>query len=62
LGLPTTNLWVSYASAEAPLEQLIQEHKVTAKLQLAALKQVGELVEKTRRIFLKNLGGRAKVN
>jgi UDP-glucose 4-epimerase len=46
LGLPTANLELSDVSAVAPLEQLIQEHKVTAKLQLAALEQVGELVEK----------------
>jgi UDP-glucose 4-epimerase len=62
LGLPTANLELSDVSAVAALEALMREHKVTAVVHLAALKQVGELVEKTRRIFLKNLGGRAKVN
>ena len=46
LGLLTTNHEPSDASAVAPLDQLIQEHKVTAILHLAALEQAGESVER----------------
>jgi UDP-glucose 4-epimerase len=61
LGLPTAHLELSDASAVAALEQLITEHKVTAVVHLAALKQVGESVEKPEEYFLKNLGGQANL-
>ena len=61
LGLPTAHLELSDAGAVAALEQLITEHKVTAVVHLAALKQVGESVEKPEEYFLKNLGGQANL-
>jgi UDP-glucose 4-epimerase len=61
LGLPTAHLELSDASAVAALEQLITEHKVTAVVHLAALKQVGESVEKPEEYFSKNLGGQANL-
>jgi UDP-glucose 4-epimerase len=61
LGLPTAHLELSDASSVAALEQLITEHKVTAVVHLAALKQVGESVEKPEEYFLKNLGGQANL-
>ena len=61
LGLPTAHLELSDGSAVAALEQLITEHKVTAVVHLAALKQVGESVEKPEEYFLKNLGGQANL-
>jgi UDP-glucose 4-epimerase len=61
LGLPAANLELSDAGSVAALEQLITEHKVTAVVHLAALKQVGESVEKPEEYFLKNLGGQANL-
>lgn len=60
-GLPSLNLELSDASAVAVLERLIQEHKVTAVVHLAALKQVGESVEKPEEYFSKNLSGQANL-
>jgi UDP-glucose 4-epimerase len=61
LGLPTVNLELSDATAVATLEQLIREHKVTAVVHLAALKQVGESVKNPEEYFSKNLGGQANL-
>jgi len=61
LGLPSLNLELSAPDAVAALEQLITEHKVTSVVHLAALKQVGESVEKPEEYFLKNLGGQANL-
>ena len=61
LGLPTVNLELSDATAVAALEQLIREHKVTAVVHLAALKQVGESVKNPEEYFSKNLGGQANL-
>jgi UDP-glucose 4-epimerase len=61
LGLPAAHLELSDASAVAALEQLVTEHKVTAVVHLAALKQVGESVEKPEEYFFKNLGGQANL-
>ena len=61
LGLPSTNLELSDPGATAVLEQLMSAHKVTAVVHLAALKQVGESVEKPEEYFLKNLGGQANL-
>ena len=61
LGLPTTNLELSDPGALAVLEQLMAEHKITSVVHLAALKQVGESVEKPEEYFLKNLGGQANL-
>jgi UDP-glucose 4-epimerase len=61
LGLPTTNLELSDASAEPALEQLITQHKISSVVHLAALKQVGESVEKPEEYFTKNLGGQANL-
>ena len=60
-GLPAVNLELSDAGSIAALEQIITEHKVTAVVHLAALKQVGESVEKPEEYFLKNLGGQANL-
>ena len=60
LGLPTTQMELSAPTAVAALEQLMTEHKVTSVVHLAALKQVGESVEKPKEFFLENPGGRAK--
>jgi UDP-glucose 4-epimerase len=61
LGLPAANLELSDAGSVAALEQLITEHNITAVVHLAALKQVGESVEKPEEYFLKNLGGQANL-
>jgi UDP-glucose 4-epimerase len=61
LGLPAVHLELADAGSVAALEQLITEHKVTAVVHLAALKQVGESVEKPEEYFLKNLGGQANL-
>ena len=61
LGLPTLNLELSEAQSVGALEQLIQQHKITAVVHLAALKQVGESVEKPEEYFQKNLGGQANL-
>ena len=61
LGLPAANLELSDASAVAALEALIQEHKITSVVHLAALKQVGESVKYPEEYFLKNLGGQANL-
>lgn len=61
LGLPSTNLELSDPSAQDVLEDLIHTHKVTSVIHLAALKQVGESVEKPEEYFLKNLGGQANL-
>jgi UDP-glucose 4-epimerase len=61
LGLPTTNLELSDPSAIAVLEQLMTSHKVSAVVHLAALKQVGESVDKPEEYFLKNLGGQGNL-
>ena len=53
LGLPSTNLELSDEGATAALEQLMSQHKVTAVVHLAALKQVGESVERPEEYFLK---------
>jgi UDP-glucose 4-epimerase len=53
LGLPTTNLELSEASAVPALEQLIAQHKISSVVHLAALKQVGESVEKPEECFTK---------
>jgi UDP-glucose 4-epimerase len=60
-GLSSTNLELSDHGAVAILEQLMESHKVTAVVHLAALKQVGESVEKPEEYFLKNLGGQANL-
>jgi UDP-glucose 4-epimerase len=60
-GLPSTNLELSEPQAVATLERLISDHKVTSVIHLAALKQVGESVEKPEEYFLKNLGGQANL-
>ena len=52
-GLPSLNLELSDASEVAALERLIQEHKVTSVVHLAARKQVGESVEKIEENFFK---------
>jgi UDP-glucose 4-epimerase len=61
LGLPTTNLELSDPGAIAVLEQLMTSHKVNAVVHLAALKQVGESVDKPEEYFLKNLGGQGNL-
>jgi UDP-glucose 4-epimerase len=61
LGLPAVNLELSDASAVGTLETLIQEHKITSVVHLAALKQVGESVKNPEEYFLKNLGGQANL-
>lgn len=61
LGLPSTKLELSDPGATAVLEELMSGHKVTAVVHLAALKQVGESVEKPEEYFLKNLGGQANL-
>ena len=61
LGLPSTNLELSEQGSTAVLEELMRAHKVTAVVHLAALKQVGESVEKPEEYFLKNLGGQANL-
>jgi UDP-glucose 4-epimerase len=61
LGLPSTHLELSDQGATAALEHLMREHKVTSVVHLAALKQVGESVEKPEEYFLKNLGGQANL-
>ena len=53
LGLPSLNLELSAPDAVAALEQLITEHKVTSVVHLAALKQVGESVEKIEENFFR---------
>jgi UDP-glucose 4-epimerase len=60
-GLPSLNLELSAPHAVAALEQLILEHKVTSVVHLAALKRVGESVEKPEEYFSKNLGGQANL-
>ena len=60
-GLSVTHLELSEASAVGALEQLIAEHKITAVVHLAALKQVGESVQKPEEYFSKNLGGQANL-
>lgn len=60
-GLPVANLELSEPTAVAALEQLISEHKVTSVVHLAALKKVGESVEKPEEYFSKNLGGLANL-
>ena len=59
LGLPTSNVELSDASAAAALEQLITKHEISSVVHLAALKQVSESVEKPEEYFTKNLGGQA---
>jgi UDP-glucose 4-epimerase len=61
LGLPTTNLELSDPGAIAVLEQLMTSHEVSAVVHLAALKQVGESVDKPEEYFLKNLGGQGNL-
>lgn len=61
LGLPSLNLELAAPNAVAALEQLILEHKVTSVVHLAALKRVGESVEKPEEYFSKNLGGQANL-
>ena len=61
LGLPVVNLELSEPGSVGVLEQLISEHKITSVVHLAALKQVGESVEKPEEYFLKNLGGQANL-
>ena len=61
LGVPSTNLDLSAPNAISVLEGLMVEHQVTAVIHLAALKQVGESVEKPEEYFLKNLGGQANL-
>ena len=60
-GLSVTHLELSEAGATGVLEQLITEHKITSVVHLAALKQVGESVEKPEEYFSKNLGGQANL-
>ena len=60
-GLPSLNLELSAPNAVAALEQLILEHKVTSVVHLAALKRVGESVEKPEEYFSKNIGGQANL-
>ena len=55
------HLELSEAGATGVLEQLITEHKITSVVHLAALKQVGESVEKPEEYFSKNLGGQANL-
>ncbi|CAB4624318.1 unannotated protein [freshwater metagenome] len=61
LGLPTSHLELSTQGATSTLEALMTEHKVSAVVHLAALKQVGESVNKPEQYFLKNLGGQANL-
>ena len=61
LGVETLNLDLSHHTATAQLEALIAEHKVDRVVHLAALKQVGESVEKPEEYFQKNLGGQANL-
>jgi UDP-glucose 4-epimerase len=61
LGLPSANLELSDPDARGALEQLLSSHEVKAVIHLAALKQVGESVEKPEEYFLKNLGGQANL-
>jgi UDP-glucose 4-epimerase len=58
LGLPTTNLELSDASAVPALEQLITKNEISSVVHLAALKQVGESVEKPEEYFTKISVGR----
>jgi UDP-glucose 4-epimerase len=53
LGLPSLNLELSAPDAVAALEQLITKYKVTSVVHLAALKQVGESVEKIEENFFR---------
>jgi UDP-glucose 4-epimerase len=55
LGLLITNHELPNASAGSALEQLIQEHKVSSIVHFAALKQVGESVEKLKKISSESL-------
>lgn len=61
LDLPSANLELSDPSAVGLLEQLMSRHKVSSVVHLAALKQVGESVEKPEEYFQKNLGGQANL-
>ena len=61
LGLKAVKLELSEAGAIGELEQLIQSHKVSSVVHLAALKQVGESVENPEEYFLKNIGGQANL-
>jgi UDP-glucose 4-epimerase len=60
-GLPSLNLELSAEGATASLEQLMAQHKVTAVVHLAALKQVGQSVLQPEEYFQKNLGGQANL-
>ena len=60
-GLPSVNLELSGTHAVPALEQLLIEHKITAVVHLAALKQVGESVKNPEEYFSKNLGGQANL-
>lgn len=61
LGLKTLNLELSDHTAKDQLESLIRAEDVQAVVHLAALKQVGESVEKPEEYFQKNLGGQANL-
>jgi UDP-glucose 4-epimerase len=60
-GLISSNLDLSDQASIQALEQLIREHGIKQVIHLAALKQVGESVEKPEEYFLKNLGGQANL-
>lgn len=59
--LKTLNLELSDHTAQDQLESLIRAENVQAVIHLAALKQVGESVEKPEEYFQKNLGGQANL-
>ena len=61
LGVETLNLELSEHDAKDQLEAFISRHKVDSVVHLAALKQVGESVEKPEEYFQKNLGGQANL-
>jgi UDP-glucose 4-epimerase len=61
LGLSSYQIDIAEASAVADLEQMMQEHKVSSVIHLAALKQVGVSVENPELYFNKNLGGQANL-
>lgn len=60
-GLFCLDLDLSSALAHSTLTEVMRDKQVASVIHLAALKQVGESVEKPEEYFLKNLGGQAQL-
>jgi len=60
-GLTSYRIDLAEPSAVPTLGELMNKHKVTSVIHLAALKQVGESVENPEEYFNKNLGGQANL-